>query len=198
MRSVLPGLALALTLPLAGCFDADVTADFTDREAVTLDAVLTIEAEGYQMIAGMGQDPCEEGVSKVNDDGSYTCTMTDQRTLEQLLAAMNDPEDELGIGDGITVTELNDGNLSVSFDLTAMTSDLPPPEERAQVAAMFGAAFDGHAITMSVVAEEIIATNGEISADGTTAKLVIPLTEMFSAGVPNVPNAFDVELVPGG
>ncbi len=197
MRVLSPTVALALTLPLAGCFDVNVSADFTDTDEVRLDAIMTMDAQSYQMISSTGEDPCEDGEGTVNDDGSYTCAMYERRSLEDLLAAMDDPENDLGIGDGVDIEELDNGNLSVRFDLSDMTSDLPPEEERAQMSEMFGDAFDGHAISMSVVGEEIIETNGEISPDGTTASFDIPLSVMFSPEAPSLPESFDVELVPG-
>lgn len=199
MRRTSMGLALAAVLPLAGCFDADVTADFTDTSAVRLDAVMTMDPEVYDLTQGMGEDPCEDGEGSVNPDGSFTCTMGDTRTLDDLLAAMDDPENDLGIGEGVEIRELDNGNISVSFDLSEMTEDLPPEEERQQVAAMFGDALAGHAMTLTVIGDQIVSTNGEILGDGTAARLVIPLTVMFDPVLAaELPQSFDTELVPGG
>ncbi|MAM63540.1 hypothetical protein [Maritimibacter sp. UBA3975] len=197
MRHFLKGLALAAILPLSACFDADVTADFTDTSEVKLDAVMTMGSEIYQMTQGMGEDPCEDGVGEVNADGSYTCSMLERRSLDALLAAMDEPDNDLGIGDGVTIAELDNGNITVSFDLSEMTSDLPPPEEREQVAAMFGDALVGHAMTITVIGKEIVSTNGEILNDGKAAQLVLPLETMFMPMADAIPESFDVELVPG-
>ncbi|HBZ43441.1 MAG TPA: hypothetical protein DEO85_05135 [Maritimibacter sp.] len=197
MRGMFTGLALAITLPLAGCFDANVSADFTDTDEVKLDAIMIMGAEIYQMVASTGEDPCEDGEGTLNDDGTYTCAMYERRSLDELLAAMDEPDNELGIGDGVHIEEVADGNIFISFDLSEMTKDMPPAEERAQMSAMFGDAFDGHAMRLSVVAQEIIETNGTLSDDGTTATLEIPLNEMFSPEPPDLPDSFDVTLVPG-
>lgn len=197
MRRFLAPLAFALTLPLAGCFDANVTADFTDTDEVKLDAIMLLGPEIYQMASSMGEDPCEDGEGTLNSDGTYTCAMYERRSLDELIAAMDDPTNELGIGDGVDVERLSNGNVAISFDLSEMTSDLPPPEEREQMAAMFGDAFAGHAITLTVRAKEIIETNGTMIDDGTATELVIPLEVMFASGVPDIPEHFDVVLVPG-
>jgi hypothetical protein len=197
MRHFLKALALSAILPLAACFDADVTADFTDTSEVKLDAVMTMGPEIYQMTQGMGEDPCEDGVGEVNADGSYTCSMIERRSLDELLTVMEDPENELGIGDGVSISELENGNIAISFDLSEMTSDLPPPEEREQMAAMFGDALQGHAMTIKVIGKEIVSTNGETLDDGTAAQLVLPLETMFMPTANAIPASFDVELVPG-
>ena len=197
MRRFLAGAALALTLPLAGCFDADVTADFSDRDAVKLDAVMTMGADVYQMAASMGEDPCKEGVGTVNADGSYTCAQSEVRTLDELIAEVGDPNSELGMAEGVSIEETADGNVHITFDLSQMTADMPTEEERAQMAMMFGDAFVGHAITMRVTGEEIIETSGEIVDGGKTAQLIIPLENMFSVSGAQVPQEFDVVVKPG-
>lgn len=198
MRHFFKGLAFAAILPLTACFDADISADFTDTSEVKLDAVMTMGAEIYQMAKSMGEDPCEDGVGAENPDGTYTCSMLERRSLDQLIAAQDEPNDDLGIGDGVTISELANGNISISFDLSEMTSDLPPPEEREQMAAMFGDALQGHAMSMKVIGKEIVSTNGEIIDGGKAAQLVIPLTVMFMPEPDSLPSSFDVELVPGG
>ncbi|WP_138422309.1 hypothetical protein [Maritimibacter alexandrii] len=197
MRHFVKGLAFAAILPLAACFDADIRADFTNTDEVKLDAVMTMGAEIYQMASSMGEDPCEEGIGTENADGTYTCSMLERRSLEDLLMAMDDPDNDIGIGDGVTIEELDNGNISISFDLSEMTSDLPPPEEREQMAAMFGDSLEGHAMSLTVIGKEIVSTNGTIIRDGTAAELVIPLTIMFMPEPESLPSSFDVELVPG-
>lgn len=197
MRRFTPAILLAATLPLAACFDADITADFSDTDAVRIDAIMTMGADTYQMVSATGEDPCEEGVGTINADGSFTCAMKEQRPLDELLEAMNDPDDEIGFGDGVEVARLDNGNLRVVFDLSDITADMPSREERVQMAAMFGDAFAGHAITMSVVGEEIVETNGTVSEDGTTARFALQLADMFSPTPPAIPETFHVTLVPG-
>jgi hypothetical protein len=197
MRSWIKGLAFAAILPLSACFDADVTADFTNTDEVKLDAVMTMGAEIYQMAASMGEDPCEEGVGTENADGTYTCSMLERRSLEELIAAMDEPDNDIGIGDGVMIEELANGNVAISFDLSEMTSDLPPPDEREQMAAMFGDSLEGHAMSITVIGEEIVSTNGDVVNGGKAAQLIIPLTVLFMPERDSLPESFDVELVPG-
>lgn len=197
MRQFVKGLAFAAMLPLSACFDADITADFTNTDEVKLDAVMKMSAEIYQMAASMGEDPCDEGIGTENSDGTYTCSMLERRSLDELIAAMDDPDNDIGIGDGVDIQELDNGNVSISFDLSEMTSDLPPPEEREQMAAMFGDSLEGHAMSLTVIGKEIVSTNGDIVNGGKAAQLVIPLNVLFMPTPESLPTSFDVELVPG-
>ena len=196
MRHAFTGAVFALTLPLAACFDADVVADFNDPEAVRLEAVMQMAPDTYQLALSLGGDPCPEGVAEEHSDGSMTCTLREVRSLDELIALQDAPDNDFEFGEGISIEEFGGGLVAISFDLSEMFSELPPPEERAQASMMFGDAFDGHGVTMRVVGEEIISTNGEIVDGGTTARFYLPLELLFTGGPGDYPETFDVTLRP--
>jgi len=54
-------------------------------------------------------------------------------------------------------------------------------------------AFVGHSIVLTITAQEVLTTNGQIENAGKTVKLVIPFTDLLS-GSPELPDRFVAEL----
>ncbi len=188
----LPVLAsLVAALPLAACFDAEMTLTFPDADTAEATMVMTASADFYEMSASSGEPFCDEGVEEALGDGSHSCTQTFTGTIDE---AVNDPD----IGEGMTIERRDGGLLFVSFDLTEITSDIVPPEEAGgeEMVAMMAEAFAGHGITMNVAGKEIVETNGVVSDDGATASFQIPLDAMVLGEV-DLPPSFDVLLEPG-
>lgn len=198
MRTFRYLLSVLFILPLAACFDADMTITFLDSERAEMTAVMTMGPEFYAMVASSGDDACEEGVGEVQADGSYVCTITESGLIDEMtgeMASSDDDEGGMNPGEEMSVERLDADTIKVSFDLAAMLEDSGPSEEdQAGMEAMqaqIQAAFAGHAITMRVVGKEIVSTNGTISEDGTTATFVLPMTVMFEKEQ-DVPASFDV------
>jgi hypothetical protein len=194
-------LSILMFLPLAACFDADMTITFLDNERAEMKAVMTMSPEFYAMIAQSGDDACEEGVGEVQADGSFICTITESGLIDEMTGEMAGSEDDDGgmnPGEEMSIERLDANTIKVSFDLAAMLEDSGPSEEDQEgmeaMQAQIQAAFTGHAITMRVVGKEIISTNGTVSEDGTTASYVLPMTVMFEKE-PDIPASFDVVVV---
>jgi hypothetical protein len=187
-------LPLALALPLAACFDMDMTVKFPDSDTAEMVSVMTASPEFYAMSQqGGDEDLCETGEGVVQDDGSFVCTETQTGTIEELMA---DPD----MSEGMTLEHRDGGLIYVAFDLASLTSDMVPPEEDQDSAdemkGMLQDAFTGHAITINVAGSEIVETNGTISEDGKTATFEIPLTTMLQ-DQPDLPETFNTLLKPG-
>lgn len=189
--------ALLFILPLAACFDADITIDFVDNDNAEMNAVMTMGPEFYAMVAQGGEDPCEEGVGEAQADGSFLCTISETGTIDDLIAEANASSDgddmNSPTGDmtqGYSIERLDDETIKVSFDLTEMLSDSKPEEDMSEMAAMLRASFTGHAITMNVTGASVVETNGTVSEDGKTATFVIPLEKMLDDD-PGLPASFD-------
>lgn len=198
MRALTALFLALLVLPLAACFDAEMNLDFSNEDNVTMRATMNMSPELAQMMAGMGQDPCAdmEAVGTTNPDGSMTCVIEEIDTLDNVIAMAKEAEHGAGpfTQDSGTTVERRGEDVFVSFDLSAMLEDMPPAEERAQMSMMFGDAFVGKAISINVIGQEILETNGTLSADGTTATFAIDLEAMFSPDLPDLPASFDVLL----
>ncbi|MCB1349214.1 MAG: hypothetical protein KDK11_11445 [Maritimibacter sp.] len=191
MRRFRPLAALFLTVPLAACFDAEMTLTFPDEDRAEATMVMIAGADFYEMSATSGQPFCEDGVEAQLENGSYSCTRTFSGTIDE---AINDPD----IGEGMTIERRDGGLLYVAFDIDEVTADLEPPAEAGgeEMIAMMAEAFAGHAITMNVAGGEIVETNGTVSADGKTASFSIPLDGLIT-GAATLPSGFDVLLRPG-
>ncbi len=187
-----PSLApLFFALPLAACFDAEMTLVFPDDNTAEATMVMIASGEFYEMSQASGESFCEDGEEAVLDDGRYSCTQTFGGTIDE---AVNDPN----IGEGMTIERRDGGLLFVSYDLTEITADIAPPEEAGgeEMMAMMAASFEGHSITLNVGGSEIVETNGEVTPDGKMASFSIPLDAMMT-GTTELPPSFDVLLRPG-
>jgi len=182
---------LLFALPLAACFDAEMTLTFPDENTAQGEMVMTASADFYEMSATGGEAFCEDGVEEQLEDGSYSCTETFSGTIDE---AINDPN----IGEGMTIERRDGGLLFVSFDLTEITEDIAPPEEAGgeEMMAMMAEALDGHGITINIGGSEVVETNGTLSADGKMSSFAIPLGAMIT-GELELPPSFDVLVRPG-
>lgn len=191
MRRLLSLLSLTFLIPLAACFDVDVTVDFTGENNAEMTMVMVASPEFYAMSSSTGEDLCEGGEGVVEEDGSYVCTEVMSGTLDEILA---DPD----LGEGIALERRDNGQIYVAFDLADMTEDVGMPEDDtdAEMEAMMREAFEGHAIRITVRGAEIVETNGTISEDGTEASFEIPLTVLLEEEA-DLPETFNALLVPG-
>lgn len=191
MRRLHPLASLLFTLPLAACFDAEMTLNFPDENTAEATMVMIASADVYEMAASGGEAFCETGKEDRLEDGRYSCTETFTGTIDE---AINDPD----IGEGISIERRDGGLLFVSFDLDQVTADLEPPQEAGgeEMLAMMAEAFAGHAITMNIAGSEIVETNGTVSDEGRMATFAIPL-DVLVTGAETVPASFDVLLRPG-
>ena len=186
-----------LLLPLAGCFDADMTFTVNDDDTATMMAVMSMGPEMYWMIASSGEDPCEEGVGEVQADGGYICTIEETDTLDNIVAdlkqAQEGQEGPMDLAEGFTLERLDGGLVKVAFDLASLGEGAA---EAGMDPAMMGSmmqAFEGHGMTITVVGKEILDTNGTLSDDGKSATMHIPLTAIMTQDA-TLPTSFDVTL----
>lgn len=186
-----------LLLPLAGCFDADMTFTVNDDDTATMRAVMSMGPEMYGMIASSGEDPCEEGVGEAQADGGYICTIEETDTLDNIVAdlkqAQEGQESPMDLSEGFTLERLDGGLVKVAFDLASLGEGAA---ESGMDPAMMGSmmqAFEGHGMTITVVGKEIVETNGTLSDDGKSATMHIPLTAIMTQDA-SLPTSFDVTL----
>lgn len=187
-------VSLLFILPLAACFDVDMSIAFKDENNAEATMVMKASPEFYAMMSSSEEEFCgEDGVETANEDGSHTCTETFSGTVDEIL---NDPD----MGEGMTIERRDGGQIYVAFDLGDLTEEVVPPAEEGaeaeQMKQMMLAAFVGHKIAINVSGAEIIETNGTVSDDGKTASFEIPLERLIEQSEP-LPESFNVLLQPG-
>lgn len=192
MRRLLSPLSLLFILPLAACFDVEMSVAVLDENNVEGTMVMTATPEFYAMTTSTEEGFCD-GEEVALEDGSYTCTETISGTIDEILA---DPD----MGDGMTIERRDGGLVYVAFDLGDITEDIAPQEEpgaeEAQMMEMMKASFMGHKIGLNVSGAEIVETNGVLSEDGKTARFEIPLETLLEPSI-ELPESFNVLLKPG-
>ncbi|OIP85303.1 MAG: hypothetical protein AUK37_04440 [Rhodobacterales bacterium CG2_30_65_12] len=192
MRRVLSFLSLIFVLPLAACFDAEMTVAFPDEDNAVGTMVITATPEFYAMATSSG-DPFCEGEDAALEDGSHSCTEIVTGTIDEFLA---DPD----MSEGLAIERRDGGLLYVAFDLSEVTQDVAPPEEEGtdaeQMRQMMMASFIGHKIAINIAGAEIIETNGTVSDDGTTARFEIPLETLLDSDT-ELPDTFNALVKPG-
>jgi len=194
MRRLLSLFSLLFIVPLAACFDVEMSVAFPDEDAAEGTMVMTASPEFYAMTTSSGEPFCgEEGEDVALDDGSHTCTETFSGTIDEILS---DPD----MGDGMTIERRDGGLIYIAFDLGDMTEEIVPPEEEGaedmEMKDMMIAAFAGHKIAINVSGAEIVETNGTVSEDGKTSSFEIPLETLVTQTL-ELPESFNVLLEPG-
>ena len=195
MRRILSALSLAAIVPLAGCFDVDATIAITGDDQAEMNMQMTIGADLVAMMAGSGEDPCEDMVREDQDDGSVICTENKSGSIEELMA---DPD----MGEGLIIEKRPGGLYYVAFELDDLTGEMGlgdddmSAEEQAQMMAMMGSMFEGHSMVLNIAGAEVVETNGTISDDGKTATYEIPLTKLLDAEA-TLPETFNALVKPG-
>ncbi|MBK1795193.1 hypothetical protein JHL21_11860 [Devosia sp. WQ 349] len=180
---------LLLGAGLAGCMDADVEVSFMDSETAHVMTTTTMGADFYGMIKAAeaeapadGDDAmgefsesfCAEGDLTENADGSAVCVEMMHGTLDEL----NAQNEEEG---GIQFAAQDDGTVRVSMPMSALNAQLGAEEEMdADTKAMMVAMFEGHAITFTIIGEEILDTNMTVSDDKTSVSLELEFAKLLA------------------
>ena len=181
---------LALPLLLAGCIDADVALDFTEPTTLRGQFDLTVSRQVYDLTGGAF---CKDGIEPVTAD-TARCTTERRVPLTEVLEQGGTPlgEGDFAAGDALQVTALDDNRLRVSFDFARMPQK-DQPQDMAAMGGMVRAALAGHSFVFRVKAYRILSTTGSLSADGTEASRVIPVTAFLDTP-PSVGGAFVTEV----
>ncbi|MDD8022954.1 MAG: hypothetical protein PHX82_07600 [Paracoccaceae bacterium] len=171
--------ALAATLLLSACIDADVTMDFSDGETMQGGVEMSLDRKLFDM---MGKSPAAacpggEGVLTSSD---FTCSTHDAVPIAKLLeeGAPKTGQNDFDPSSAATFERVDDNTIRVSFDFAEMArkgrksdqQDLGGMED------MIRAAMAGHSFGFHIKGYKILSTTGTLSEDSTEASLVIPVS----------------------
>lgn len=178
--SRIAGIVL-LTAGLAGCIDmtmdVNVTSDTTAKATITQ----TMAADIYSMVKAADAQPSEgskpfckeEGNTLVeNADGSATCTIVTEGAFADL--KFNDQDGKPAF------TTVSPGVVRVALATKGMAGELGSAEQDEQTKAMMKQFFDGHFLTIRFSGKEVTDTNLTLSADKTSAEIVIPFLDLMN------------------
>ena len=132
--------------------------------------------------------PSQGGVSPKPVVGRNTTTR--QAHVDDLIAGHFsfdiDPSNSDAASTPLTVTEIETGVLEIIVDLSPMMEDDPQQAElqSAEMREIIKAAMDGHAMTYCFTGMEVLETTGQVSADGRTASLTIPMGDFIDKKAP--------------
>ncbi len=179
-------LAAALALPLAGCFDADVTLDFKDAETVETVMSFSMTRQLFDMGGKTAAEACEDGRHELTTE-RFTCHTEKTMTVDELIAeaearASESPVDR--VRDAALVERLDDDRLRITLDFADMVQGGGELEEMRAVAGVMRAALAGHSLVFRIRAPQIDETTGTLSDDGKQADYILPLTAMLDETPP--------------
>ncbi len=189
---------LVLTAALAGCIDVTMDVDVQNDTTGKATTTMVMGADFYAMAkAGMANPPAEGETAPANDgfceeegalltenpDGSATCTMV----VEGAFADLFKEEGSSDTSDDPKFEVVSPGVVKVSFPTADMLGDEMGTEAQdEQTKAMMAALFEGKTVTLRVHGKQITESNMTISADKTSAELVIPFLDLIN-GTANLP-----------
>ena len=187
---------LLLTLSaflLSACLSIDAKVNIAEDGRVDTDMVMIVSQDMYELInVDGGQNYCinvGETLSQV--DRGYACTTSSTSHVDDMLAGRFgfdiDPSNQDAASTPITVTQPQDGVLEIVVDLSPMMEDDPQQAElqSQEMKALLKAAMSGHAMAYSFSGLEVIETSGQISADGRTASLSVPMSDFIDKTAPS-------------
>ncbi len=213
MKKFLLGSAMLL---LAGCFDADVDVKFAGGDRVEIATSYNMTRNLYEVVqSALGG--CPDGQSVLTDT-EFVCGQSFRMSVAELLEEVNDDRVRQFDGMALVVERLDAKTLRIVMPLgklhTALLgglgeellADLPEGMAKSlpeglrntdkmspEMLAMFREMLQGHGVTLDVSGAQIVETNGEVSADGRTARLDIPLLTLLEEK-PDLPDNFIIVL----
>ena len=178
---------------LSACLSIDAKVNIAEDGTVNTDMVMIVSQDMYELInVDGGQNYCinDGEVLSVVDRG-YACTTTSTAHVSDMLAGRFgfdiDPSNQDAASTPITVSEVEAGVLDIIVDLSPMMEDDPQQADlqSAEMKAMVKAAMSGHAMSYSFTGLDVIETSGQISADGRTASLTVPMGDFIDKTAPS-------------
>lgn len=179
---------VVLTAGLAGCIDMTmditVTSDTTAKTTVTQ----TMGADIYAMIkaseaqsgdaaASDAESFCKEEGSSLteNADGSATCVIASEGAFADL--KFDDDNSKP------TFTLVSPGVVRIAIPTKDFSGSLGTDDADEQTKAMMKQFFEGHALTIRLGGKQVTETNMTLSADKTSAEIVIPFLDLMNGTV---------------
>lgn len=176
--------AVGAALTLAGCIDVDMNTEILGPDQARVTGFMQVQAGMLDMMGGA------EGFCSEEEGGTLEMTDTHARCnllIEGDFAEVFENGDN---GPSPSAQDLGDGTVRVSFPISAFTDDAADMRGDPQMAAMMRPMLEGHTFVLRISGAQIISSNGEISADGTSASFTMPLVQVLEEDA-NLPDTFE-------
>lgn len=178
--------ATSTSVLLGGCFDMAETFTFDGDGMVSVETRIAIStalaslSDAEQPSCQSGDQPWGTGVTvrDYSDGPDRVCEYTGQFTFEAFATELAQRESE-DADFGMSIAETDDG---YRFQVDLVSSGFMPEQEENELfdtTAMLAAMTAGRAMTWTVVAAEIIATDGVMNDEATEATVSIPLATLM-------------------
>lgn len=169
--------AVALTAALAGCIDVEMDINVLTDNAARGTMTATLDKQMYDMMMAQGggadTDFCDTGTITVGDT-TVTCVDVKEGTFDELVF------DEENDGPQPTIVNEGGGRVRVTIPLSEIPASMGEEAQDPQALAMISAMFQGKNMVIRISGGRILESNLEIAADGQSASLTIPFTDLFS------------------
>ena len=166
---------------LAGCVSAAVEVQVLDENTARSTISMIIPAKTYEERAAQGpvDGICGEAELVAAPDGGVTCVTVVEGGFDELRSA----------DANLSIQSLGDGLVRVGFLLAELEdTDSSSPEAVNETRAIF----EGQTLSLSVRGGVIVETNMERAADGQSAALTIPISNVFVGDLGEIREPFAV------
>ena len=184
-------LFLPFFLLVTACLDADATFQFNEDDTVTMSKVVQYDRKMAD-IRGL-EFMCKNGIAEVTENG-VTCTETVTETMSRAelieKANSNSSRNQDYPLEIMAMTQVDEDTVQFHLDLSQLAAGSEEGKKAKGMSMFFDKMLVGHNITVRVKGYKIVETNGEISDDGTEAKVVIPLDAVINRPA-DIPSSFD-------
>jgi hypothetical protein len=181
--------ALALTVGLAGCFDVSMDLEVLTETTGKATTTIAVGADTYPMLKAFASMPQEGADASApppamdfcnkpgetlteNADGSATCVMISEGTFDQIKTGEGDESAKFEV--------VSPGVVKVSLSTKEMQGELGQQAQDEQSKAMMQGFFAGKNFTVRIKGKEITESSMTISADKTSAEIVIPFLDLIN------------------
>lgn len=180
---ILKVAAIGAALTLAGCIDVDINTEILGDDQARVTGYMQVQAGMLDMMGG-ADGFCNEDEGTLEMTGTHArCNLMVEGDFAEVF--------EDGSGDPAPTAEaLGDGTVRVTFPIGAWMADADEMREDPQMLAMVRPMLEGHNFTFRVSGQEVLSSNGEISADGTTASFTLPLIQILDEDA-ELPDSFE-------
>jgi hypothetical protein len=179
-------LWVALFVPLAACIEAEAEIFVGEDESLTSNVTLNLSRQLYDMVGltdtETGPGLCPEGSEKIIGPETVLCNFTEVSTIETAMEDAEDLRSEDEFLKDFKIERLDDETLKLVLPLEFDQIENKPAELSVDnpTFGIIASALEGRNMTFRINALEIVSSNGDVSEDGKSVMMVIPVVELLT------------------